>query len=149
VGDHDDRGTGELLLLDDVHQQPAVNRVKPLRGLIQDEQLRIVHDRHTELDLLLLAAGELVQPDSGLLGEAHPLQIGLRPGACMRFAEALEPAEVDHHIQDVFLLVQAPLFRQVAQPRAVPRFENLPADVERPGRGLVDAQQRPQCGGLP
>jgi hypothetical protein len=57
--------------------------------------------------------------------------------------QALEPAEVGHDVDDLFLLVQPALLRQVAEPAAVLGLERLAIDVQDPGRGLVDAQQGP------
>src|SRR5450631_1272885 len=79
VGDHDDRGAGAFLVLDDVHEQPTVDRVEALGGFVEDQQLWVVHDGHAKLDLLLLAAGELVHPGVGLVAQGHPIEVGARP----------------------------------------------------------------------
>ncbi len=149
VGDHDDGRAGEFLVFDDVHQQAPVDRVEALGRFVQDQQFGVVHDGHAELDFLLLPAGELIQPGGGLVGEVDPFQVVPGPGFRPRLVQALEPAEVDHHIQHGLFLVQAALLGQVPEPGPVLRGEGLAADVQGPGGGLVDPQQRPECGGLP
>ena len=41
-------------------EQPHVDRVEPGEGLVHDQHLRVVQDRRDELDLLLVALGELL-----------------------------------------------------------------------------------------
>ena len=141
VGHHQHRRAGLLLVLDDPHQQPPVDRVEPLGRLVQDEQVGGVHDRDPELDLLLLPAGELVDPGAGLVREVDPLQVVHRPRLGLTGSQALEAAEVDHHVQDLLLLVQAPLLGQVPQRVALLRGVGAPVDLQRAAGRLVDPQQ--------
>ncbi|AGW41065.1 riboflavin kinase/ FMN adenyltransferase [Leifsonia xyli subsp. cynodontis DSM 46306] len=101
----------------------------------------MVHDRHAELHLLLLAAGELVEPDFLLLADADALQVLARPAAGGLPAESLEPAEVDHDVDHGLLLVEAAFFGEVAQPLARLGAERLAVDVEDARGRLVDAEQ--------
>ena len=85
-----------------------------------------------------------------LSAEVDPFQV--RPGTRLwrvRLVQALEPAEVDHDVEDGLLLVEAAFLGQVPEPGPVLRGEGLAADVQGPGGRLVDAQQRPEGRGLP
>ena len=137
-----------FLVFDDVHEQTPVHRVEALGWLVQDEQLRVVHDGHAQLDLLLLAAGKLLQIQVGFIRQLDPFQVLHGPGFGGGFGQSFEPAEVDHDVQDVLFLVQATFFRQVPEPGTVAGLEGLPVDVEGAGGGLVDAQQRSERGGF-
>ena len=80
--------------------------------------------------------------------ERHPVQVLERPLFGGAPLHPLEPAEVGHDVDDLFLLVQPALLGKVAQPVAVLGLEVPAVDVEDSGGGLVDAQQGPDGGGL-
>ena len=145
---HQHRGTGTFLFLDDVHQQAPVHRVKPLGGLIQDQQLRVVHDRDAQLDFLLLPTGELVHAGLRLVRHTHPLEILHRPGHSGLLTQTLELTEIRHHGQDGFLLIQSALFREVAEAAAGLRRERATINVQHPRGWQIDPEQRPKRGGL-
>ncbi|MCY1226057.1 hypothetical protein D9M72_382760 [compost metagenome] len=101
------------------------------------------------MDFLLLAAGEFVQAHGGFVGQVDPFEVFPGPGPGPVFIQAFESAEVDHDVQDGFLFVEASFLREVSEACPVAGVKGFPSDVEGPGGGLVDAQQRPQGCGLP
>ncbi len=113
VGHEDDGRAVGLALVDQVEQQSTVDGVEALRGFVEDEQPRPVHDRDAELHLLLLAAGELVDAELGAVGQAHAGQVVHAPGRRLGTAQPAEPSEVGHHVDDGFLAVEPALFGQV------------------------------------
>ena len=145
---HQHRGPRPFFLLDDVHQQAPIHRVKPFCGLIQDEQLRIVHDRHTELDLLLLPTRELVNTGLRLIPQTHPLEIVHRPGHRGLLTQPFELTEVRHHGQDGFFLIQSALLGEIAQTATGLRREWAPINVKDPRGRDIDPEQRSKRGGL-
>jgi hypothetical protein len=48
--------------------------VEPRERLVEDEQVGLVHERHSELDALLVAVGERLDLRLGALGDAEPLE---------------------------------------------------------------------------
>ncbi len=137
-----------FLPVDDVHQEAPVDGIKALGGFIQDQQLGIIHDGDAQLNFLLLAARQFVQLYACLVRQGDPLEVLQRPGFGSVPVHALEPAEVGHDVDDLFLLVQAALLREVAEPAPVLGPEWLAVYVQGSCGGLVDAQEGPDGGGF-
>jgi hypothetical protein len=57
--------------------------------------------------------------------------------------ETLQPAEVGHHVDDRFLLVEPALFWQIAETVRVVGIERGAVDQQSAGGRAVDAEQSP------
>ena len=121
---------------------------KPLVGSSRMSSSGSVHDRDAQLHLLLLALRQLVDACGGLVGYPDAFEVLQRPLPGGGVSEALEPAEVHHHVDDGLLLIQPAFFRQVPKPVSVVRAELPPVDVQQPASGLVDAEKCPNRGRL-
>jgi hypothetical protein len=70
----DDADTGGSPLAKDLGHRRDPDRVEPGERLVEDEQLRIVDERGTELDALLVAVRQLLQLCLRPIGEPEALE---------------------------------------------------------------------------
>ena len=76
---------------DDVPQRPAGGRVETRRGLVEEDQLRVVHQRECDREALLLAARQLLGPRVAALAEPEQLdQLVGRAGLLVEAAEQVD-----------------------------------------------------------
>ena len=107
-----------LELDDGVLQRLRVDRIEPAERLVEDDELGIVQQRGDELHLLLHAARELVDLGEAPVRSPPVSDEALEPvvDALVGVARlhALELGEEEQHAPHLHLLVEAALFRQVA-----------------------------------
>src|SRR5882757_5795231 len=103
-----------------VHQEGGVDGIEAAEGLVHDDEVGLVEERGDELDLLLHAFGEFLGFFGDGLGDLHALAPGVGALAGGGGVKAVEFAEEDELVHDLHLLVEAALFREVAD-----TFENL------------------------
>ena len=149
LADDRDPVAGPVDLVDDVRRQedrPAVGagfadeleerlldeRVEPGRRLVEDEQVRLVLERHDQPDLLLVALGVLAEAPARV--EVEPLDQVVDVGAV---DPAAQVREVGDGVGAGQAVVQVELARQVADP---------PMDRDRVD-GRLDAEHRGPAAG--
>ena len=115
VGGEEDDFALLNLLLDHILQQPGIHWVQSGEGFIQHNDVRIVGQGRDELDFLLVAFGEGVQPLVFVLFHAQPLQPAANRHGGLPALHPFELRKVHQLLPDGLFGVQAPLFGQVAQ----------------------------------
>ena len=77
----DQQGNAELAVgaLQAINEAIDECRVDPSGGLVEQQYVGLVHERHRELEQLLLSERQTSGPQSPLLIEAHKLQEPLGP----------------------------------------------------------------------
>ena len=73
AGEQDGYAAGGLLA-QQVHHRVDRGRVEPGEGFVEDQRLRLVEQRGDDLDALLVAEAELLDPVAAAVGEAEPLE---------------------------------------------------------------------------
>ena len=137
---------------DEVADRLDLDGVEPVRRLVEDEDVGLVHDRLREADALSVALRQRVDRRDEMLGEPGRPS-GLRDG---RFgAGGGHAAQLGHHEQVLLhehLGVERRVLRQVsdlALDALTVARDVEPADRDRPGRRLDEARQHLHDGRLP
>ena len=129
----------------------AAGGVEAVRGLVQEQQLRIVDQRGGQLEPLLHAQGVLVRLAVALFPQAHEVHdlVGALEGRAARHAR--QPAHVGHHVDAEQAGDEALALRHVAHLSA--DRNGLPGGIEtqdaRLPLGRKQAEQDAQQGRLP
>ena len=129
-------------------EQLDVHRVEAAERLVHDQDGGVVKDRGDELDLLLIALGELLDLPVAVLGHAEPLEPILHLGGRRALRHAVQRGEEAQHIDHLHAHVEAALLREVA-PRAARQAvvrATLPGDAPR--IGAQDVEDDAHAGGL-
>ena len=108
-GEQDDLIRGEAG--DEVAEAHALLGVKPGRGLVEDEDVRVVEDRLRDAESLLHASRERADAAVLLARKADPVEKLKRPGASGAGVDALECRHVLHEVQGGELRVVAEVLR--------------------------------------
>src|ERR1019366_7948621 len=145
----DDRLALPLELRQEVLDEDDVDRVKAGERLVEDEHLRIVHDRAEELHLLLHALAQLL----GLLLEPRtkvhrvdPRREALHRGLTVH---ALDRREKQELVDDLHLPVEAALLGQVADAFLQPVVHLLAEHADLARVRLRDVHDHADRGRLP
>ena len=101
-------------------------RVEAGERFVEDERLRLVEQRGDDLDPLLVAEAELLDPVAGAVGEAEPLEARGADDAPARPSSPDELAEVDQLVEDLLLGVEAALLGHVAEAAPVGGGDRAP-----------------------
>ncbi len=96
-----------------------VDRVQPLKWLVQYQQFRVVNQACNELYLLLHPPAQLLDPLATPLLQFDSLEQTQRPALGRRAVDALEAAQIDQHLQHSLVPVQPTFLRQIADPLAI------------------------------
>ncbi len=148
MGGEQDRGPVGRQIADHGFQPLLVHGVQARERLVQDDELRLVHDRGDQLHLLRHPLGQFLH--LLFLRGAQPLllQHGLGATATFRRGQSLQRAEKGDGLDRRHLLVQTPLLGQeadaVAHLTSVGGAQNL--DPTR--RRRLKPQDHPQGRGL-
>ena len=124
------------------------DRVESAERLVQDEQLRVVHERGSELHSLLVAERERVELVVDAVTEAEPLEPSGGGRHRRRLRCAAQTGEVGELLDDLHPRIQAALLRQVAEPLAHIAVDRSAVPADGAGVGLGDPEDAPQRGGL-
>ena len=122
----EDRGAAGRFLPKHLRERADRDGVEPGERLVEDEQLRRVHQRSRELGALLVAVRELLDLRVGALGEAEPLQPVERGGACRVRVQPVQAAEVRELLADRHAGIEAALLWHVAEPQPLRRPDRSP-----------------------
>ena len=115
VGREDDRPAAVPQLEERLAQEHHVDRVEAGERLVHQQHLRVVQDRGDELDLLLVALGQLLGPAPREVLGPEPRAATPAPRASRDVrGHALQPGEEHELLQDPHPRVQAALLGQVA-----------------------------------
>src|SRR6266481_3286697 len=114
VGAEEDRLALLAKVDEGVHEKRGVDGVEAAEGLVHDDEVGLVQESGDELDLLLHAFGELLGFLGDGLGDVHALAPDMGALAGGGGVEAVELAEEDELVHDLHLLVEAALFREIA-----------------------------------
>jgi hypothetical protein len=111
-------------------------RVEAGQRLVEDEEVRVVHEGGGQLDTLLVAEGERLDLAPRAVGDPEPLQPAGRGRGGGRRGQPVQAAEVLKLLADEHARVEAALLRQVAEPAAIGVGDRgaVPADGAR-GQG--------------
>jgi hypothetical protein len=144
--DHGDARGGTLL--EHTGHDVDRERVETREGLVEDEHLRVVHQRRGDLRALLVAERERLDVVFESLAEAQLLEQDGGARGRVGLGEAVEPRQVDDVLEHLHLGVQPALLGHVAEAAAIGR-RDLGA-VERDDAGVLreNAQHDPHGGGL-
>ena len=114
VGREDERPAAVAQLGERLAQEDEVDRVETGERLVHQQDLGVVQDRRDELDLLLVALGQLLGASRGGVGDPEAPQPGgrLATGAVGRLA--VQRAEVDELVEDAHPRMETALLGQVA-----------------------------------
>src|SRR5512142_1833605 len=148
VGGEDDRLPLLLELGKDILEHQLVDRVKPGKGLVENDKGRIVENGDDELDLLLVPLGELLHPPVVGVEKIEALEPGI--GAALRLGgvDAAQARKVEDGRQEPVLAVEAALLRQVADEVAHRRAERRPVEEHLAPVSLDDVENNPDGGRL-
>src|SRR5699024_10507893 len=105
--------------------------IEPGEGLVQDEQVGLVDERHRQLDLLLVAQRERFQSVSTVEFDLQPFQPQVGPAARLPPIMAVDAGEVHELGPGAHTRVQAPFLWDVTEavPDGVVDGFSLPADL--------------------
>ena len=111
------------------------DRVKPGERLIEDQQVGTVHQRCRQLNPLLVAVRELLDPRAHAIGQPETLEPRACGGPPLFVWRAVQHGEVLELIADPHLRIQAALLGHVADPLAARRVYRspIPEDAARVG----------------
>ena len=129
-------------------QHVDAHRVQPAEGLVEDEQVGRVDERHPELDALLVAQGEVVDRAVDPLREAQPFDPAVGAVLRRRAVQAGEPGEVHQLVADAHLRVETALLRHVAETEAGGRVDGTAPPAHLAAVGSHHAHHRPHGGRL-
>jgi len=131
VGGKQDGSVVAPQLQDDVAQEVGVDGVEAAKGLVEDEERRVVQQGRNELHLLLHAFGQLLGLEVGPAGGVEPVEpvIGARRGVGLR--EPLQGAQVHQLLFDAQALVEAPFLGEVAHALLAPGAHRPAVVVDR------------------
>ena len=145
----EDHGLAAVAEVEDgLAEEHDVHGVQPRERLVHEEHVGVVHDRGEELDLLLVALGQLLGAPVGEVGNVEPGKPGAAfVGSHVR-RDPLQAREEDQLIEHGHLGVEATLLRQVA-PRLSRQLAMVRAvQADRAGIGAQDAKRDAHRGGL-
>ena len=94
-------------------------RVKAGERLVEDEQVRVVHERGGELDALLVALRQGLDLVPGPVGDAEPLQPRCRAGRRGSRSHLVQSAQVLDLLADAHAGIEPAFLGQVAEPPAL------------------------------
>ena len=114
-----------------------VDRVEPGERLVHEQDLGVVQDRGDELDLLLVALGQLLRAAVGVIRDAEAGQPGGRLACRALGRDAVQRREVDELVEDRHPRVQPALLGEVA-----PRPPRQVGDVGWPSQRISPASAR-------
>ena len=128
VAGEEDGGAAGRLVAEHLRERAHRDRVEAGERLVEDEQLRLVHQRRRELRPLLVAVRELLDLRVGAVGETEPLQPVAPPRRAPRASQSVQAAEVGELLADRHPRVEAALLRHVAeaQPLREPDRPSVP-----------------------
>ena len=106
------------------------DRVQSGQRLVQDQHLRTVHQRGSELHSLLVPVGESIHLADGPVRDPQPFQPSCRGGLGVDRAHAVQSPEVLKLLADEHRRVQPPLLRHVpeAAPFRLADWDTIPPD---------------------
>ncbi len=145
---HHDRGAALAHLAQDVLDQPCIDWVEPVKGLVDDQQVGLVQQRYAKLHLLLHALGKLLDLLLGDLGQPDTLQVRLRAAPRLTPVDALERREIGQTLLDADILVQPALFGQIADAAFGLLRQRSAKDGDRAAVGPEQVQDHADRGGL-
>ncbi|MNE31776.1 hypothetical protein D3C80_1253590 [compost metagenome] len=125
-------------------QPLLVHRVQAREGLVQDHELRLMHHRGDQLDLLRHPLGQVLHLLPAGFAQAHLLQHLAAAAAAFGQGQALQPAEEGDGVHRRHLLVEAPLLGQEADPVAHLASVVRAQDVDAAAGRRLQAQDHPQ-----
>ena len=99
----------------EILHEPDVDRIEPGRRLVEHAQLGVAQQHGGDLHLLGHALAQAIDLPAGDMRQLDALEPFARAPARLGAAEALERAEVGHHVGDGQLRVEPALLRQVAE----------------------------------
>jgi hypothetical protein len=131
-----------------VAQRIGIDRIEPRKGLIQNQQFWLCHDRRDELHFLGHPFGERQDFLVGPCGELQPLEP--RGDGAIQLCERapLELAVVAKDLPDGHALVQTPFLRQVPHVVANGRLTGLAEDSDVSRIRHEDVHDHPDRGGF-
>jgi hypothetical protein len=146
MGGHKDRAPGLLHLAGHGDELPLQERIQPTGGLVKDQQLRRVHERLNEAELLPVPLGQA--PD--LAAQVQLQAFGQLINAGTSDAAA-EVGEIGQQLPAGLAAVDDELAGEVPDPTAqgdavAPGVD--PQDGDAPAGGSDQVQQQPDGGGL-
>ena len=118
------------------------DRVEPGEGLVEDEQVRLVHQRGRELRALLVAVRELLEFGAGAVREAEPFEPVCGGAPRRGIVEAVEAAEVRDLLADRHAGIEAALLRHVAETQPLSQSDRLSVPEHLAGVELDEAEDR-------
>ena len=139
---------GGMLGADNLFQRLLIDRVETGKGLVQDQEIRIVGQGGEDLDLLGHTLGKLGDLCAGKLSETRGLQQFIGPRIGLAGRQPLQAREIGHRLARGHLLVEPALFRQETDPAQGGQFRLLPEQGHRTFIGGHDAERHAQAGGL-
>src|SRR5207302_3613640 len=126
-----------------------VDGIEPRLRLVEDDELGVVEQSADELDFLLVALGELLDLGVALLAELEALQ---PPVDALRHARAATPFDLgkeEQELEDLHLLVEPALIRQIPDPIARVAAPRRTRPLAASGVGQTEGGGPPDGGGIP
>ena len=148
MGREQDRRPFGCALLKDLRHRFDTDRVETRKGLVEHQQLRVVHERCRQLHPLLVAVGKSLDLVGAAFSQAEPLEpaAGARPG--FGLAHAMKGAEIGELVFRFHLRVEAPGLGHIAEPKALIRADRFAMPGNRAGVGCDQSEYRPHGRGL-
>ena len=148
VGREDHRAAGRADLRDQVPDQHRVDRVEAGERLVEHAQLGVAQERGGELHLLAHTLAQALHVLIRGFSQTNTLEPAQRSRSGVAAAEALELAEVDHHVDDLLLGVETTLLGQIGEAIQVLSFERLAEELDATGVGAHDVHDHADRRGL-
>ncbi len=103
-----------LHLQHDILQEFGVHRIQTAERLIQDDQLRLMDDRHDELQLLLHSSGKLLDLFGLPLRQVELFQPVINFPPCSTASQTLQFCQEQEELSDFHLGVKPPVLGKVS-----------------------------------
>jgi len=145
MGGHQDGCPAIPQFQEHILERLGVDRVQAAERLIDDDHLRPVQDRGDELRLLLHTLAQFADLLVAVVAQVQPFQEANRLLAGIRRAHPLERPQVDQHLQQGHVFVQAALFRHVADPALGLLGQRAAQHGDRPRIRLQDVENHAHC----
>ena len=129
AGHHDGLSRGDQLA-DHAFEHIGIDRVKAAERLVQEDQLGVVQDGRDQLDLLLVALGELFGEIAAVFGDPEPLEPAVGRRRRLPRGHAAQLAEIHELLVHFDLGIDSPFLRHIAKADRIPaKRPAVPGDV--------------------
>lgn len=98
----------------------GIDRVKAAERLVQEDQLGVVQDGRDQLDLLLVALGELFSEIAAVFGDPEPLEPAVGRRRRLPRGHAAQLAEIHELLVHLDLGIDSPFLRHIAKADRIP-----------------------------